>query len=214
LQSLDLEGVMMTATTVRFYFDPLCPWAWQGARWITAVSAVRDVEVEWRLFSLQIANAQNGRPEPRGTAGAAALRTLALIRRSDGNRSVGRAYRAMGALVHDRGVRWSEDAIRQALDDAGLDRHLVDGALSDESTMDDVRAEHAEAVDQVGCFGVPTIALPSGKGIFGPVVSTAPAGEQAGELWDRVRWFTELDGFFELKRSRDRDPSSSPGRST
>jgi hypothetical protein len=24
-----------------------------------------------------------------------------------------------------------------------------------------------------------------------------------------VRWLTELDGFFELKRSRDRDPSSS-----
>jgi 2-hydroxychromene-2-carboxylate isomerase len=196
---------------IRFYFDPLCPWAWQGARWITAVSEVRDVEVEWRLFSLQMANSPEGRPEPRGFAGAAALRTLALVRRSDGNRGVGRAYQAMGELVHDRGARLSEETIRHAVNDAGLDPHVVGRALSDESTMDDVRAEHADAEERVGCFGVPTIALPSGKGIFGPVVSTAPAGEQAGELWDRVRWLTELDGFFELKRSRDRDPSSSPG---
>jgi hypothetical protein len=120
----------------------------------------------------------------------------------------------MGTLVHDGGARLSEDTIGKALDDAGLDRNLVDRALRDESTMDDVRAEHDEAIKQVGCFGVPTIVLPSGKGIFGPVVSTAPAGEQAGQLWDRVRWLTELDGFFELKRSRDRDPSSSPGPST
>jgi 2-hydroxychromene-2-carboxylate isomerase len=200
--------------SVRLYFDPLCPWAWQGARWMTAVSEVRDVEVEWRLFSLQMVNASNGRPESRGAPGAAALRTLALVRRSDGNPGVGRTYRAMGALVHDRGARLSNETIRQALDDAGLDRHLVDRALSDESTMDDVIAEHAEAVQQVGCFGVPTITLPSGKSIFGPVVATAPAGELAAQLWDRVRWLTELDGFFELKRSRDRDPSSSPGRST
>jgi 2-hydroxychromene-2-carboxylate isomerase len=195
---------------VRFYFDPLCPWAWQGARWITAVAEVRDVDVEWRLFSLQMINAPNGRPEPRGTPGVTALRTLALVRRSDGNRGVGRAYQAMGALVHDRGERLSDETIRQALDEAGLDLHLVQRALSDESTMDEVRTEHIEAVEKVGCFGVPTIALPSGKAIFGPVVSTAPAGEQAGELWDRVRWLTELDGFFELKRLRDRDPSSSP----
>jgi 2-hydroxychromene-2-carboxylate isomerase len=200
--------------SVRLYFDPLCPWAWQGARWMTAVSEVRDVEVEWRLFSLQMVNASNGPPESRGAPGAAALRTLALVRRSDGNLGVGRTYREMGALVHDRGARLSNETIRQALDDAGLDPHLVDRALSDESTMDDVIAEHTEAVEQVGCVGVPTIALPSGKSIFGPVVSTAPAGELAAQLWDRVRWLTELDGFFELKRSRDRDPSSSPGRST
>lgn len=204
----------MTATGVRFYFDPLCPWAWQGARWITAVSEVRDVDVEWCLFSLQMVNAKDGRVESRRVPGAAALRTLALVRRSDGNRGVAALYHAMGTLVHDGGAKLSEDTIGKALDDASLDRNLVDRALRDESTMDDVRAEHDEAIKQVGCFGVPTIVLPSGKGIFGPVVSTAPAGEQAGQLWDRVRWLTELDGFFELKRSRDRDPSSSPGPST
>jgi hypothetical protein len=55
---------------------------------------------------------------------------------------------------------------------------------------------------------VPTIVSSSGKGIFGPVISTAPRGEEAGELWDKVAWLLEKETFFELKRDRDRKPSS------
>jgi predicted DsbA family dithiol-disulfide isomerase len=196
---------------VRFYFDPQCPWAWQGARWIREASRVRDLEVEWRLFSLQIVNTKEQHsPSARGMAGATALRTLALVRRSEGNEGVARAYKTMGALVHDGGRRLSRTTIEDALADAGLDRSLVETALGDESTIDDVRTDHDAAADEVGCFGVPTMILASGKGIFGPVVATAPAGEEAGLLWDRVKWLTELDGFFELKRERDRSPTSSP----
>jgi hypothetical protein len=53
---------------------------------------------------------------------------------------------------------------------------------------------------------VPTIILPSGNGIFGPVVALAPRGAAAGELWDRVRYLIELDGFYELKRDRVKRP--------
>jgi hypothetical protein len=53
---------------------------------------------------------------------------------------------------------------------------------------------------------VPTVVLPSGKGMFGPVVAVAPTGEAAGELWDHVRVLIEWDGLFELKRDRDRKP--------
>ena len=46
-----------------------------------------------------------------------------------------------------------------------------------------------------------------GNAIFGPVVTPAPRGEAAGRLWDGVALVTGTDGFFELKRSRDRKPS-------
>jgi hypothetical protein len=46
-----------------------------------------------------------------------------------------------------------------------------------------------------------------GVAIFGPVVTPAPKGEAAGRLWDGVELVTTTDGFFELKRSRDRSPS-------
>jgi 2-hydroxychromene-2-carboxylate isomerase len=196
--------------TVRFFFDPLCPWAWQGARWIRAVSEIRDVHVDWRLFSLEIVNSERGRAQRPDSAGSAALRTLAMVRRLHGNEAVGRAYGAMGSLLHERHVQLSNETIERALGDADFDPGILRRALNDESTMEQVRADHSEAVEKAGCFGVPTIALASGKGIFGPVVATAPAGEDAGELWDRVRWLIELDGFFELKRDRDRTPTSTP----
>jgi hypothetical protein len=42
--------------------------------------------------------------------------------------------------------------------------------------------------------------------VFGPVVSPIPRGEDAGRLWDGVLLIAGIDGFFELKRSRTRDP--------
>ena len=41
---------------------------------------------------------------------------------------------------------------------------------------------------------------------FGPVVTPIPRGEAAGRLWDGVLAVAGTDGFFELKRTRDRRP--------
>ena len=41
---------------------------------------------------------------------------------------------------------------------------------------------------------------------LGPVVSPAPKGEAAGRLWDGCLLVAGTDGFFELKRSRTREP--------
>ena len=117
-------------------------------------------------------------------------------------------YSAMGARVHDRDEQLSGDVVKAALSDAGLDPGLLDRALSDESTTEDVCVDHEAVVERVGAFGVPTIVLASGKGIFGPVVSRAPGGDEARQLWEHVRWLIEHDRFFELKRSRDREPGS------
>jgi hypothetical protein len=42
-----------------------------------------------------------------------------------------------------------------------------------------------------------------GKTLFGPVITPAPRGE----LWDGLVLVTKADGFFELKRTRDRKPT-------
>ncbi len=62
-------------------------------------------------------------------------------------------------------------------------------------------------MDPVGDdVGTPVIHY-NGHAIFGPVVTPAPKGEAAGRLWDGVLLCTGTDGFFELKRTRDRRPS-------
>ena len=47
----------------------------------------------------------------------------------------------------------------------------------------------------------------AGTPLFGPVITPAPKGDAAGRLFDGLVLVTEADGFFELKRTRDRKPS-------
>jgi hypothetical protein len=62
-------------------------------------------------------------------------------------------------------------------------------------------------MDRVGYdVGTPVISV-EGASFFGPVVTPIPRGEAAAKLWDGVRAVAGTDGFFELKRSRTRDPS-------
>ncbi|HEX2050323.1 MAG TPA: DsbA family protein, partial [Actinomycetota bacterium] len=115
------------AERVRFHFDPVCPWAWQTALWMAGLEDRGEVEVEWRLFSLQLVNADGDNPlADRHAAGTRALRALALVRREVGNDGVARVYRALGTRVHDRDEGMTDDAVRGALSDAGLDPDLVE----------------------------------------------------------------------------------------
>jgi hypothetical protein len=60
-----------------------------------------------------------------------------------------------------------------------------------------------------GEVGTPVIHVPGPDGnliaFFGPVITPIPRGEAAGRLWDGVLAVAGTDGFFELKRTRDRE---------
>jgi hypothetical protein len=65
-------------------------------------------------------------------------------------------------------------------------------------------------MDPVGeDVGTPVIHV-EGNAFFGPVVTPSPRGEAAGKLWDGVRLVTGTDGFFEIKRTRDRSALEQP----
>jgi hypothetical protein len=69
-----------------------------------------------------------------------------------------------------------------------------------------MRASHFDGINRVGQdVGTPVIAV-NGVAFFGPVISPAPMGDDALTLWDGVVALASYDGFFELKRSRTRDP--------
>jgi predicted DsbA family dithiol-disulfide isomerase len=203
--------------TIRFYTDPLCPWAWQSAKWIREVERVRPVRVEWRLFSLFLANEHHEEfDDATRERYLLGLRTLTLVRREHGNDGIAKTYESLGTLVHEDKRELTTDVVREALEGSGFDPALVDRAISDERTAREIEKEHAAVVEEVGAFGVPTIVLSSGRGMFGPVTAVAPEGEKAGELWDHTRWLVDREDFFELKRPRDRRPGErsqrTPGR--
>jgi hypothetical protein len=119
-------------------------------------------------------------------------------------------YGALGTRLHPQGRDIGRELYVDALSEVGLPASLADAA---EGTDFDwaLRASHHAGMDPVGDdVGTPVIHAPGPDGepvaFFGPVVIPAPKGEAAGRLWDGVLLVAGTDGFFELKRSRTREP--------
>jgi 2-hydroxychromene-2-carboxylate isomerase len=194
-------------TKASFFFDPLCPWAWLTSRWMLEVTQVRDVSVEWHVMSLAVLNENNEMTDERRASLAKAWRPVRVIMAAQqklGSDVVLPLYTAMGTRIHVN-QQSADEAVEGALSDVGLDPIFMQAA--DSIDVDDaIRASHARAMDSVGNdVGTPVIQF-DGTAIFGPVVTPAPKGEAAGVLWDGVRAVAGTDGFFELKRTRDRGP--------
>ena len=47
------------------------------------------------------------------------------------------------------------------------------------------------------------------RGVFGPIMTSPPTGDDALDLWDAVATFTALDSVYELKHGR---PQRTPDR--
>ena len=201
----------MTTTAkapVQMWFDPICPWAWLTSRWLMEVEQVRDVEVTWSVMSLSVLN--DGRdlpPEYRDMMGRGwgPVRVVLAAAREHGPTVIKPLYDAMGTRIHLGGEKDYLKVIAPALEECGLPADLLRFADSTE-VDDDVRASHQRAIDLVGeDVGTPVISV-QGVAFFGPVVSPAPTGEDAGRLWDGCLLVAGTPGFFELKRTRTVGP--------
>ncbi|MDO5724224.1 MAG: DsbA family protein [Flaviflexus sp.] len=190
-----------------FWFDPTCPWAWMTSRWMLEVTKLRDIEVSWHLLSLAVLN--EGRdldPEYMAHMEEAKLpaRVIAAVEQTEGADLVEPIYTAMGTRFHP-GNNKTREAIAEALDEVGLDPALIERAESGEFD-EAMRASTQAALDLVGDdVGVPVIAI-DGTAFFGPVVTPAPTGEAAAQLWDGAVAVASTPGFFELKRTRTQGP--------
>ncbi len=194
--------------TVRMWFDPACPWAWMTSRWLKEVERVRDVRVDWRVMSLSVLNEGRDLPEDYRAmmdASWGPVRVIVAAGQRHGREVIGPLYDAMGSAIHLRGVEDRDEVIAQALAEVGLPTQLAAVAHTGE-VDEELRASHAEAIALVGDdVGTPVVALGE-VAFFGPVVSPAPRGEEAGRLWDGCLLVAGTPGFFELKRTRTVGP--------
>lgn len=195
-----------TVSAVDFWFDPQCPWAWIASRWITEVQQLRPIGVRWHVMSLAVLN--EGRDVPhkyRVGLGFGPVRVCVAAEQKYGPEVLGRLYTELGVRYHHEKAPKDRATLEAALTAAGLDPGLA--AAMDSTEYDTaLRASHHAGMDQVGYdVGTPVIAV-DGNAFFGPVVTPVPRGEAAARLWDGVLLVTSTDGFFELKRTRDRKP--------
>lgn len=195
-------------TVVDFWFDPVCPWAWIASRWMHEVEKVRPVTTNWHVMSLSVLNEGRDVPERYQQllrTGWGPVRVCIAAEHQHGPEVLGPLYTALGTRFHHEKAPRERATYEAALAEAGLPASLADAAESAEYD-EALRASHKEGIDRVGYdVGTPVISV-NGMSVFGPVVSPIPRGEAAARLWDGVLAIAGTDGFFELKRSRTRDP--------
>ena len=203
-----------TPTPVDIWVDPICPFAWMTSRWLLEVEAHRNIDIGFHVMSLSVLN--HGRDcldFYRDLVGRAwgSVRVLIAAEQHHGSRAVRDLYNALGYRIHNQQRRADRALHEEALTDADLPTSLADAA---DSTDHDnaLRVSHHRGMDPVGDeVGTPVIHLqgPAGTTVafFGPVVTPIPRGDNALRLWDGVVAVAATDEFFELKRSRTREPN-------
>jgi 2-hydroxychromene-2-carboxylate isomerase len=196
-------------TALDAYVDPACPWTWLTSRWLADAAARRGIAVTWRSLSLLVV--QDGDPPPRYAdavrAAAQVHRLFAALHEAGRDDLVGTVYEAVGEATFQAGVTIEASVVRTAVEAAGAGDWAA--ALDDASWDSAVEASTKEAIDLAGPdVGSPVLAWGEPRvGLFGPIVSPGPRGEDGARLLDVVLQVGALPDFFELKRGRSNPPA-------
>lgn len=197
-----MSGLVQRPNEIDFYFDPICPWAFQTSLWIREVSRLTGLRVNWKFFSLEEINRTEGKKHPweREIAyGWTPMRIAAYLRRRD-NELCGQWYLRVATALHYEGRRpYEHDVAIELLADIGQPATTWDDALADPTTHDDVKRDHDFAVSTLAAFGVPVLDGLGGRAVFGPVVVPAPTGDEALRLWDMTVNYSTFPGLYEIK---------------
>ncbi len=197
------HGSYERGIAIRFFFDPLCPWTYRTSLWAREVRRQVGGEIRWCFFSLEEINRKPGEKPPwekEWSPSWGIMRVGALLRRKSLD-LLDEWYLRVGAAIHEEGVGIDEPAAAEAIAERmGLGAAVVEEALCDPSTSEAVRADHEEAVEKYGAFGVPTLVVEGGDVVFGPVISEVPRGEAALRLWRLTADWLAFPGLYELKR--------------
>ena len=203
------RGESVSARRVELFVDPVCPFAWMTSRWLLHAAEVREIEPVYSVMSLSVLN--EGRELDPGYRAMlddswGPARLAIAIREAEGNEAFARWYTAWGERYHVGGQNEDRRATAvAALADADLPAELIETyePVAGDEIDTALRASHEGATSRVGDeVGTPVISFGEGTAYFGPVVSPAPRGEDAGKLLDALATLASIDGFYELKRSR------------
>lgn len=198
----------MSRETLDLWFDTACPWAWMTSRWGLEVAKVRDIDVKFHVMSLNLLNRDKDIPADYRELMDRALAPMRIVTAAiaeHGEQVAEPLYTAIGTRIHPGGEKDFDKAVAEALAEVNLPDDLM--KYGDRDDYDAALQEsHDEALALVGDDVGTPICRVAGTAFFGPVVTPAPKGEDAGRLFDGVLAVASTPGFFELKRTRNQGP--------
>ena len=195
---------------IAFYFDPSCPWCWVTSRWILKCSNKREINIDWRLFSLAYKNGdlKNEKSEVKHMPSHRIERVM-LAATKQGVNMID-LYTSFGIKHFIGGEEYNNGLIISVLDQLKLNKQLINFA-DDRSLDKELISSSKSAVDIVGQdIGVPTIVFiyedKKQVGFFGPVLKDLPDQTESLKVWDNLVELAKQDSFYELKRGRNGGP--------
>jgi hypothetical protein len=137
-------------------------------------------------------------------------RIIAALRADRRNDLVGLLYTEYGRRTFHDGEPGSEALVREVLDTVGAAAWA--SAIGDERWDGEIASSTAEAIDLAGPdVGSPVLAWGDPqRGVFGPIVSPPPTGEDAVALLEHTIALRDIPGVYEVKRGRHEGPQFGP----
>lgn len=155
---------MSPATELSVTFDYLCPFARNAHEAILDRTSSTGAPLPHiRPFSLAQVHLDEDEPDvwiaPEGKSGVLALQWGIAVR-DHLPEYFPKAHRALFAARHDLGQDIKQEAVvREAISSAGVDADEVAEIVASGDPLDVIAAEHTEAVERWGVFGVPTFIM-------------------------------------------------------
>tara|TARA_B100001996_G_scaffold136261_1_gene103687 strand:- start:6 stop:578 length:573 start_codon:yes stop_codon:yes gene_type:complete len=182
------------------------------ARWVVdGVQPEREIQITWQPISLYFKN-EPDEGNPRFDwyeRSHNLLRVMESIRAEEGSKAVQAFYWELGRRIH-HDKNFMDFDLADVLDAIGVTSDhgsAFDNPLFDEEIRKRMNKGIALAGEDIG---TPIIAFDDHDGqrvgIFGPVITRVPKGEESVKLWDSVVTLTTTPGFWELKRTRTEKP--------
>ncbi|MFQ5556203.1 MAG: disulfide bond formation protein DsbA [Acidimicrobiales bacterium] len=181
------------------------------ARWVVdTVKPERDLRITWQPISLYFKN----EPDPASDYHDPSLwthkllRVMESVRNAEGDDAVFGLYWEYGRRIHhdqDRTFR-----VEDSLAAVGLDSRHAE-AFDDDKWDVEIRTRMDAGLDLTGQdVGTPIIAFDDRDGVrqayFGPVITRVPPPDDALAMWDALMAMMNVEGFWELKRTRTERP--------
>lgn len=199
------HGTNPRTPSVTMWFDPVCPFSWNTARWLVKAGGAIGFDVDWQLANLAILNEGRELPPPqqaRMVDSRRVGRLMAAVRRETGSAGLAAAYFTFGEHYFDRSPGVVDDDLMEKVLHSANAGVLSPAALTDSSLDELVATSHAAGQAALGETGGSPIVSVDGHAFFGPVLTSVPTDDQTAPLFTALATLAATSSFTQLQRPR------------
>ncbi len=179
------------ADSISIYYDYTCPYSYRAACWLRGLEeAGRELELEWKSFSLKEVNRPGGEPSvfDRQRAESVSVLALELAKAAQvaGPEVFERYHYRVFEVMHGDGRRLEANDLLSIGRDAGLDTGRFEAERREGVWLRRVAEDHREGVERWKVFGTPTLVLDGEAAVYLKFTQASASPSAAAEVYDAL----------------------------